>query len=440
MALAASRKDEVSLHIPFRTQFARVGTALVLIAGMTACGGTQTGVQTIPVAGSLTTHSVAKNPAPRSGPLLKAPIHVVRRNSFGSMQLDAVVGNFPVQTISPSYVAVQMAGSPHRLLSTVVQPYVAPTPRPTPPPICKTCYCGQSVAISPGGKAVSPNFVPGPCPLSHERRVMNTTGAQDPTYLNGQAGFVVSPVDANGAALGDGSYWDAVTIYYGSATDQNVPTPPQGHNAIVTTSIAGANGNCLEVDVVYSKGLFPGVTGQDDRLQVYDYCKGDYGSALAINADFLNKYTRTFSNGNGKPQAQVQTARWPDGSWHALIFNELTGSYDDFYQTAANSLNTQFTTGYDFFSVDFDNSNNVACPAIDASGESGLRVYTGNGPDNGFTEVFALPQNSYQILPGRGPCFDPTGTGGARTLPYYTFTNNASITPNDSAYMIQMGT
>lgn len=354
---------------------------------------------------------------------------------------DGNYGGYTVERVTPMYLAASMTTVAHHRMSEIM-----PTPRPTirPTPCYNKCNCGalmptaQTDTTSPGGG----------CPLAAPAnptaaRRFNVTATPDPQYGTGQAGFAFRPVDSTGNPIGDGSYWDAITIYYNSATDTSIPAPPSGAaNYVITTSDLGPFGNCLEFDVIYSYGLFPNTTGVDDRLGVYDYCanggQGAWGAAQPINASFISTYVRTYGNGDGHPQAEVQSLRYPDGTWHALLYNATKQEYDDIYQSAAATSTVGDGTGDSMFFASY--ASNVNCPKLDVVGQSGLRLYTGASTNNGYAELWSLGTSAYQINTGAGPCFWANIVTGTPSVPYYLYENNASIMPNDSAWAVQMGT
>jgi hypothetical protein len=279
---------------------------------------------------------------------------------------------------------------------------------------------------------------------------MNTTQTPDPNYGSGEAGFTYSPTS------GDGSYWDAITVYENGTTASNIPNAADasGNNPSVAYAayLSGPGNNCVSVILAYSKGLFANTSGVisatavDQRLAVYDACanggQGEYVSAMQISASFLQNYAYTYSNGNGRPQAIVQVSRFPDGSWHALLYNVQTQEYDDLYANAPPNESTgggSSQPGAAFFFAAFP--NNVACPAQDQVGQSGLRTTVTGGTDNGFSEIDALPTSDVLFNNGGGPCF-PSAPGFAP--PYYRVTRDvagvSADSATDSSFVITMGT
>ncbi|MBD5656700.1 MAG: hypothetical protein IAI50_16195 [Candidatus Eremiobacteraeota bacterium] len=278
---------------------------------------------------------------------------------------------------------------------------------------------------------------------------MNTTQTPDPNYGSGEAGFVYSPTS------GDGSFWDAITVYESGTTATSLPnaTDATGQNpsAIYADFLSGPGNNCLSIDLIYSKGLFANSSGAfssstlDQRLAVFDSClnggQGEWGSGMQISATFLQNYVYTYSNGNGRPQAIVQTSHFADGSWHALIYNVQTQQYDDLYPNAPANESTGGGTNQPGAALFFAMlPNATTCPQQDQLGESGLRTTVAGGTDNGFGEIDALPTSQVLFNNGGGPCF-PTAAGFSP--PYYRVTRDvagvSAQSANDSSFVISMG-
>jgi hypothetical protein len=161
-------------------------------------------------------------------------------------------------------------------------------------------------------------------------------------------------------------------------------------------------------------------------FQVYDWCalngdpnnEGGYGVVAyssPIDQTFRNNYVRVFTNGDGRPELQVELAQSSvTGRWEALLYNELSQSYQNVY-TSASTFATAHQNGWLMFEYYYEVGN--TCSSVNVVGASGNRYY--NGTWNLFNQGNAVLGLGYA---GNTACFLPSTSDPSE--PWYAFQGN----------------
>ena len=231
---------------------------------------------------------------------------------------------------------------------------------------------------------------------------MNTVTNGD---YSGWAGYVLPPGSANG--VGD--------VFAAMVALNDVSLNPS--NLLYGPTTHGPNGNCLELSTDYYNGY--GSTGTVAQVQIWDFCANGWAGAIPMDSSFFEKYVRVYSNGNGMPEYIVEMAEGPDTKWHAYLFNNDNGLYDDIYQSAAGVVtNVNGGEGWSIFETHYSTGT---CSTVPPTGESGLRIHDSNTSHQDW-----YYPTSYSESDNSGECFASAGT----VSPYYTI--NYSPTPDMS--------
>ncbi len=192
-------------------------------------------------------------------------------------------------------------------------------------------------------------------------------------------------------------------IYVAMVALNNVtmnPSQTGGYNLLYGPTTHGPNGNCLEVSTDYYNGF--GSTGTVSQVQIWDFRANGWVGAIPMDSSFFDKYVRVYSNGDGLPQYIAELAEGPDTKWHAYLYNNDNGLYDDIYQSAAGVVNTNNgSEGWSIFETHYSAGQ---CSTIPTTGESGLRVHYSNVSHADWNYPEDVSQYSY------GDCFTNGGT------------------------------
>jgi hypothetical protein len=363
---------------------------LVCVASATAlfvagCGGSSRSGAIGGVPGTTSSQYSQRFPGIKLAGRMPAPLTLPARLTARQPQID-VPGS--VETVPMPIPGSALAALPHTVSPATPVPTATPAPTPTPhvpptkPPCTKTC------------------------PQSTERTPLNTVNTAD---NGGQAGYILNPGSANG--VGD------VFVAMVALNDVSMnPSQTGGYNLLYGPTTHGPNGNCLELSTDYYNGY--GSTGTISQVQIWDFCASGWAGAIPMDASFFDKYVRVYSNGNGMPQYIAEMAEGPDTKWHAYLFNNNNGLYDDIYQSSAGAVSNVLNgEGWNIFETHYSVGT---CSTIPTTGESGLRIHDSNTSHANWYYPGAYYTYSY------GDCFPSGGV----VSPYYTI--NYAPTPDMS--------
>jgi len=333
---------------------------------------TTQGAQTGPAATYSTTYPGIKIAAAMPTPMSPRGVSAAGDNVHRFVDIP---GNIEIVPLTISGTA--LASFPHTLPNLT---FPTPTPRPLPsitPPICKPTCNGPD----------------------------NTVTTQD---AGGQAGY----------ALGAGSNGGVGDIYVamGALNNVSLNNPPAGgYNLLYAPTTHGPNGNCLELSTDYYNGFStPGSTVA--QLQVWDFCANGWAGAVPMDSNFFNTYVRVYSNGNGEPEYVAELAEGTDSAWHAYIYNNNNGDWDDIYDSQPGQTTTVLgSVGWSIFETHYAIGT---CSSLPTVTESGLRLHYSNTShvDWDYASVDVTSHG------GDGQCFADQGT----TVPYYSYSDSES--------------